>query len=395
MIRTTLLLSLVLSCKGEPEPEPEPPEADPCADVPMLTWDSFGRAFLTENCNGCHAATTLDRNEAPIEVNFDTPEQAWALSGRILARSTGETPTMPPNGGVDPDDLTRLEWWLECGSAETDGTQGVEIPSPGLDVAEVEAAVAEALVRVAELDPLLPFDAFDTAVAAGDADCPEAEPITNADRYRTVCEASTGAFYDVDIVYRRDTDFVEDGRYYVGDYRLDGDGVLTAPGGSTLSVGSDVDWEEYLDGTGARTLKGSNFGVLSQEGDPTWLGQELSVGMEFYFVAGSDGQGAYASLNGGVSGYEDGISAGFVFYEVTAATAQADHTCAIEPSGEISILGRDGEWYDVVYSGPLLGEPVADPADCDGCGDLLFRGESIGEACPDIGLLLGWEDRPW
>jgi hypothetical protein len=89
--------------------------SDPCTGVPALTWDNFGHGFLLPHCDGCHAATAEDRHDAPAEVTFDTPAEAWALAERILLKATGESPEMPPNGGVDADERTKLGWWLECG----------------------------------------------------------------------------------------------------------------------------------------------------------------------------------------------------------------------------------------------------------------------------------------
>lgn len=87
-----------------------------CDGAADLTWDTFGEALLIESCDGCHAATAPDRHDAPADVTFDTKEQAWAWAPRILARATGDAPTMPPQGGVTDDDRTRLYWWLACGT---------------------------------------------------------------------------------------------------------------------------------------------------------------------------------------------------------------------------------------------------------------------------------------
>jgi hypothetical protein len=48
-------------------------------------------------------------------VFFDTVEDAWEWSDRILDRATGESPTMPPLGGVSEDERQKLAWWLLCG----------------------------------------------------------------------------------------------------------------------------------------------------------------------------------------------------------------------------------------------------------------------------------------
>lgn len=86
-----------------------------CVDAPVTTYANFGRGFLTQHCEVCHAATTNDRHDAPETVTFDTEEEAWAQADRILARAAGDAPTMPPQGGVTDDDRYLLEVWLSCG----------------------------------------------------------------------------------------------------------------------------------------------------------------------------------------------------------------------------------------------------------------------------------------
>lgn len=92
---------------------------DPCEGVPVVTYESFGRGFLTENCNGCHAATAPDRHDAPENVTFDTVDEVWTWANVILSVATGDAPTMPPRGGASEDDRTRLQWWLECAEEGT------------------------------------------------------------------------------------------------------------------------------------------------------------------------------------------------------------------------------------------------------------------------------------
>jgi uncharacterized membrane protein len=90
------------------------PADDACADEPVLTWDTFGDAFLRTNCQGCHASTAPDRHGAPEDVTFDTRDESLAQRDRILARSAGAAPTMPPGGGVDEVDRGKLTVWLTC-----------------------------------------------------------------------------------------------------------------------------------------------------------------------------------------------------------------------------------------------------------------------------------------
>ncbi len=86
-----------------------------CADAGTVTWNSWGRGFLTEACQACHASTATNRYGAPEDVAFDTVDEAWTWADRILARAASDPPSMPPAGGVTEDDRTRLTWGLSCG----------------------------------------------------------------------------------------------------------------------------------------------------------------------------------------------------------------------------------------------------------------------------------------
>ncbi len=90
-----------------------------CVDQPVVTWANFGAGFLLEACQGCHASATPDRHGAPEGVSFDNVDEAWAWQPRILARATGEAPTMPPLGGINEADRQLLEIWLRCAAAGT------------------------------------------------------------------------------------------------------------------------------------------------------------------------------------------------------------------------------------------------------------------------------------
>jgi uncharacterized membrane protein len=112
------LLCLAACTSEEPDGSESPPTGELpeiCVDAPTVTWANFGAGFITQHCQACHATSTPDRHGAPETVIFDTEEQVWAQADRILARAVGESPTMPPQGGVSEDDLYLLEVWLNCG----------------------------------------------------------------------------------------------------------------------------------------------------------------------------------------------------------------------------------------------------------------------------------------
>lgn len=85
-----------------------------CADAPVLMYANFGQGFLLENCQSCHASTSLDRNGAPEGVVFDTLEDVLPLADLILAQAGGEDPPMPPQGGVEDLEREKLRIWLSC-----------------------------------------------------------------------------------------------------------------------------------------------------------------------------------------------------------------------------------------------------------------------------------------
>lgn len=89
----------------------------PCEAQPTVTYDTFGRGFLSTYCDGCHGSQVIARQGAPADVIFDTPDGAQMWGDRILARvvpDDGGPATMPPAGGVTPDDRTRVQVWLTC-----------------------------------------------------------------------------------------------------------------------------------------------------------------------------------------------------------------------------------------------------------------------------------------
>ncbi len=108
-----MLLVWLLACTGAGD------TGDACADAPVVTYETFGAGFLRQNCQACHASTTLDRAGAPAEVTFDTVDEAWTWKERILERAAVDPPTMPPMGGTTEDDRAKLTFWLTCADEGT------------------------------------------------------------------------------------------------------------------------------------------------------------------------------------------------------------------------------------------------------------------------------------
>ena len=106
------LLLLVMACGDDAD---DSGGLDPlCQDAPVVTWEYWGQGFLTESCQSCHGGGTIDRNGAPESVRFDTEADVWTHRDSILSTATGDSPTMPPRGGLSEDDRALLEIWLTC-----------------------------------------------------------------------------------------------------------------------------------------------------------------------------------------------------------------------------------------------------------------------------------------
>ncbi|MFN7146608.1 MAG: hypothetical protein ACK4YP_22735 [Myxococcota bacterium] len=101
---------LLLACAGAP--------ADTAAAetgcVTSATWQNFGDGFFASYCRACHSATTPERYGAPVGIDFDTEEQVRVLESSVR-HTVLDAGTMPPGGGLLPDDLALLEAWLDCG----------------------------------------------------------------------------------------------------------------------------------------------------------------------------------------------------------------------------------------------------------------------------------------
>ncbi len=102
------LLAWLLACAPPAEP-------GDTGCVTAATWTNFADGFFASYCRSCHAAAAPDRHGAPVGLDFDTEEQARALT-QSIRRTVLDVGTMPPGGGLLDDDLVLLGEWLDCRS---------------------------------------------------------------------------------------------------------------------------------------------------------------------------------------------------------------------------------------------------------------------------------------
>lgn len=108
-----VLLSLGAACKPETAIEDYP---CPSAGT-NLTYDSFGRPFMAQNCQTCHGQASADRKGAPSGYDFGSVESIREHKSRIFARAAADNTTMPPGPDDPPEtERRRLAEWLACGA---------------------------------------------------------------------------------------------------------------------------------------------------------------------------------------------------------------------------------------------------------------------------------------
>jgi cytochrome c5 len=93
-----------------------------CPDDSTLTYDNFGKAFMTNYCSRCHSSkvTGAARNMAPADHNFDTLAEIDLLAKHIdeyAASGPDHTNTKMPPSGTKPslEERQKLGEWLVCG----------------------------------------------------------------------------------------------------------------------------------------------------------------------------------------------------------------------------------------------------------------------------------------
>jgi hypothetical protein len=136
------------------------------------------------------------------------------------------------------------------------------------------------------------------------------------------------------------------------------------------------------------------FGWDGSEAAGTWLDTDIDPDLSLFAYAAPDYDASYVELSGGFGGLLDGWAVAFDTNQVGSVLLGLP--CEIELSGTLGVRAPDGTWMDVQFDGP---NPDAlddfDAAECDGCGEVWFQGEPMGEVCVDVSTLLESAVAPW
>lgn len=279
-------------------------------------------------------------------------------------------------------------------------------PTPALDADAVAAVIGEAVSGAFTLNATPVLEAYDAAVQGQEEGCPDYYSNDGNTYWYDYCYADDGSYFSgygfsyLFNDYQDESGYIVDGTqvYVVADI-VNGQGHTFSGSGAAYLV--DYRWE--AEGNIPHTISYSVIqGTFSYDGPEvagSWMQDDVApdLSLSTYWIpkdTSPNYYGRYVALDGGIghlgAGDETVVMDGVVIFEETMAS-----TCTLEPAGIISVRDSTGNWYDVTFDGPLEPGASSDPDACDGCGQIFYRGESLGQACVDFSTLLDWDERPW
>lgn len=309
-------------------------------------------------------------------------------------------------------------WMFACQPEPTEVTEPELTPSPyiveeddppvpALTNEQVGDAIGDAVNRIFEFNAAPVVRAYKAAADTTDAACPDYYNDGTNTYWYDYCWTESGTYYaGYGFLYQYQNLDGGDGYLYNGDYFYLVADVTNAAGYTFSGSGAAYDvvlTHEGTDTSAPHTVSYSVIqGVFAYDGPEvagTWMTEGVTpdLTLSVYDVPEATSpyyNGQYLTIQGGVSGLGGDLGT-VIFDGAIIFSEMMGSTCTIEPSGTISARDNAGQWYDVLFDGPTeYGEQV-DPELCDGCGQVWYRGEPLGEACVDFSHLLDWSGRPW
>ncbi|MEZ5357227.1 MAG: hypothetical protein R3F48_00260 [Candidatus Zixiibacteriota bacterium] len=107
----------VFGCSDTDDPVSSP-VVDTGNPQDTVTYTADIKAVLDSRCISCHSSslTGLDRNGAPVGVNFNTYSAAVANASAANVRI--QSGTMPPTGGLPQGERSLFQEWINDGLIE-------------------------------------------------------------------------------------------------------------------------------------------------------------------------------------------------------------------------------------------------------------------------------------
>jgi len=367
---------------------------------------------------------------APCEAGFEKKNGRWCVyteaplivpeegateddePGESQQSDEPDTPGEPdtPDTPDTPDPIDPTDYLHESETVE-----------PTLTLAQIEQGIVDAIATVQSIDPA-PLHAVyqaaqedgaatptelmalaDTGAIAGARGCPNYNWDyyweNKRDYWRDACTVPEGgSFSGYAYSYDKGSYLDWDETYnYAGHAYFNGSAkVVDGLGYTFIGAGSSNYYERERTSTSDWTYYHSVSGNFRSDNPlyaDTWLARDLNIYLYLYATRAAADDSTYVSLSASISGLDDTINA--VRFEETLLYSEAiGSMCELEPSGKVALRGPEGNWYEAEFHGPKYSGAGSFPPDCDSCGTVYFRGQNIGEVCPDFTTLRVWE-RPW
>lgn len=276
-------------------------------------------------------------------------------------------------------------------------------PVAEFDAEALEAAVQSALFRIRDTTAAPVLAAYGSAMQGQGDYCPDYYAGEDGSIYWfDYCTSEYGTSFNG---YAFSYDYVDypdgSGYLYNGDAVFSAATIETADGrtfsGAGTAYGLIASWP--VEGEAHKvyyTVLEGSFEWNGAEAEGTWIEEGVNPDLSVQLAQFDDYPDIrVAYVVGGVTGLDEDFDT--VVFDDVALWDEALTTsgCEAEPSGSVSIRSPDGDWYDVLFDGPIDEEAEVVPGTCDGCGTAWFRGEQVGAVCADFSELLGWENTPW
>ena len=273
----------------------------------------------------------------------------------------------------------------------------LDISNLALSELEVEEGVTRTLAMAIEMNTELLWSTYESVLDAGAGGCPEYAYNTqysygSEHSWADSCTTAGGTTYSgssLGLSYGPHTNGL-----LTYDFRLSlsSSFTVTWPDGSEFLMSGEASAARFSSQstqTSSSSLNGE-FHSNSADVTGTWLDQNLL--MELTMNATDGYNTRKVIMEGALVGMSGNVTASS--YEELYFQAGTDIACPIEPYGIISVRDELGDWYDVQFHGESPSGEL-NPDLCDGCGDILYRGVSIGTACPNLDPYLHWTGSPW
>ena len=268
---------------------------------------------------------------------------------------------------------------------------------PEFNSSDVAAAVEEALILIRQVNASPLIDVYNELMTHTDSSCPLWSEYDGTPLWYDTCTADSGVSFE--------------GYGLALDWNGDDDGNGNLWWGTQLysiATITDADGQTFSSGGGAGSLAGTNpdgtelyytyieggFEWDGPESTGTWLDWGISPTLVWHAVRDPSTDGKAITLSGSVT-VDDGPIAAVVMDNLYLVDEILGSSCGQEPSGTISVLDADGQWYDLIFDGPTEANPEVPEDVCDGCATAWYHGTSLGEACIDFSALTDWQDNPW